>query len=73
MRNGGDVGEVVQNNVQTLLGQQGLQGKKDVLGLQGEQADEEVDAHEQGKQGKDKKIGQGRRRPGHAHPVVGLF
>ena len=46
--NGGDIVQIVQNEGQALPGEDGVQGGKDVLRAEGQQADEEVDAHEQG-------------------------
>ena len=70
--NGGDIVQIVQNEGQALPGEDGVQGGKDVLRAEGQQADEEVDAHEQGEQGQDQEIGQGGGGPGHAQAVVGV-
>ena len=70
---GGDVAQVVQNDGQALLGDHRLQGGEELFGGDRQQGEEKVDAHQQGEQGQNEKIGQGGRRPGHSHPVVGLF
>ena len=69
---GGDVVQIVQDQRQALTGEDGVQGGKDLLRAEGQQADEEVDAHEQGEQGQDQKIGQGGGGPGHAQAAVSV-
>ena len=67
-----DIGEILQDDGQALPGQQRVQGGEHRLRVQLQQADEEVDAHKQGKEGQDQKIGQGGGGPGHPQTAVGL-
>ena len=49
---------------QRFGGQNLVQRLKQVFQVQVEQADEVVDAHQQGEEGQDQEVRQGRRRPG---------
>ena len=66
------IAQIVPHHQQHLVGQELVQGQKQIFQVQVKQADEVVDAHQQGEQGEDQEVGQGRRRPGRANLQIEL-
>ena len=66
----GDVGQIVPQQGQHPGGEHLIQRVQDLLQAEMEQADQVVDAHQEGEQGENQKIGQGGGGLGRAHPAI---